>query len=490
MESVHKNQISFEELKKSKEKYKKIFFYRICGTGMGAAACLLKEKGLYIAGGDTTFAPPVSDYLKSTQIPCYDLSNISQEQLKEFDLIVVGNVVPRGGEDAQRIESSGLPFTSFPCALGAFVLEDQNVVGIAGTHGKTTTTFFLTQIFENLGFEPGYFIGGVLEGRPPSKLGSGQFFFIESDEYDSSYFQKVSKFHYYCIDHLILTSLEFDHADIFANLSGIESQFENLVPQITKSFIFSADYSSSMKIYHQFKDQEKKKEWILYGEKSDLGPLEVRPSEKGTIFKLLLSNEPWTFTTNLVGFQNILNLAASILFAHSQGISGKKIQEAVTNLKMVKRRQEVKGNYKGALMIDDFAHHPRAVSLTLESIKIKYPHKKVVVIFEPTSATARSNIFQDEFAEGLLLADHVIIIKPSRKNMIKNYTDIDCSYLINKIKTIKNIEGSVVENLNDLKSKIDEYLFKNKLHDNLILTLSNGTLLGLWESIFKNENHS
>ncbi len=184
------NCLDYSGLKKIQATVKKVFFYRVCGTGMGAAACLLKEKGYLVEGGDSNFYPPMSTYLESTGIPLHKVDQITREFLKSFDLIVVGNVIPKGGADATLIEELGVKFVSFPTAIGALVLSDVNVVGIAGTHGKTTTTFFATQIFENIGADPGYLIGGVMEGRPSAKLGNGKYFFIESDEYDSAYFEK------------------------------------------------------------------------------------------------------------------------------------------------------------------------------------------------------------------------------------------------------------------------------------------------------------
>ena len=200
---------NLQQLIKNKQNIKKIFMYRICGTGMGAAATLLKEKGFEVEGGDVSFAPPMSDYLNEMNIPLINLEKVDQNYLSMFDLIIVGNAVPKMSEHAKKIEECGVPFASFPSSIGALVLNKENVVGIAGTHGKTTTTYLATQVFENLGVNCGYFIGGVIPGLPSARLGDGRYFFIESDEYDSSYFEKISKFRMYSIDHLILTSLEY-----------------------------------------------------------------------------------------------------------------------------------------------------------------------------------------------------------------------------------------------------------------------------------------
>lgn len=472
------NKLDYSSLKKLQKDIKRVFFYRVCGTGMGAAACLLKEKGYDVEGGDTNYYPPMSTYLKSTGIPLHNLDKIDQAFLKTFDLIVVGNVIPNGGSDAKIIEELGVKFSSFPTAIGALVLSEVNVIGIAGTHGKTTTTYLATQVFENLNTLPGYLIGGVMEGRPSSKLGSGKYFFIESDEYDSAYFEKISKFRSYSIDNLILTSLEYDHADIFASVEEIKDQFRAAIPHIEKKFIFCSDYVATNELFEEFSDGDKTR-WIKYGEKSDVGPKILESSPRGTSFQLKFNKEEHTFETNLIGRHNVANLSAVIIYALSEGFTKDQISSAIKNLEMVKRRQEVRGVYKGALVVDDFAHHPRAVELTLDGIITQYPGKNINVIMEPNSATARSAIFQKEFEESLSRASSVIFTKPTRPTSVKNVGDLDINKIVDHVKASGRV-GSVVGNLSELMVEIE----KITGNENVILILSNGTCLGLWESDF------
>lgn len=464
-----------EKLLLKREQFKRIFFYRVCGSGMGAAACLLKESGLQIEGGDSQYYPPMSDYLKSTGIVCHDLKNFDHQLLTEFDLIVVGNVVPRNSEDAQIIEQSGVPFCSFPAALGAFVLRDANVVGVAGTHGKTTTTYFATQIFEQLDQSPGYFIGGVMEGRPSAKLGSGSYFFIESDEYDSGYFEKYSKFQSYEIDHLLLTSLEFDHADIFKDLEAIKLEFRNLFSKVTKGIIHSSDYPAIEDLKNEEVESYKKLYWQQYGSSDTNGPEILESSDKGTVFKL--NNE--IFKTNIVGMHNILNLSAIILFARNEKFTVEQISKVILDLKMVRRRQELRGYYRGAAVIDDFAHHPRAVDLTLKALKQSYPGRDLIVVMEANSATARSNIFQNEFEDALLNAEQIIFAKPLKPTSVAWAGDLNVSQMANNL-SAKNKKSMVVDNLKQLRQEIDSRVSDKTL----LVILSNGTCLGLWESDF------
>ncbi|MCK5073948.1 MAG: hypothetical protein KAQ98_11015 [Bacteriovoracaceae bacterium] len=473
------NMLDYNSLRKLKGKIKNIFFYRICGTGMGACACLLKESGYNIEGGDNFFAPPMSDYLKKTGIACHKLSEISDKYLEKFDLIVVGNVVPKNSDDATRIENDNIPFASFPSVLGAFVLNDINTVGIAGTHGKTTTTYFMAQLFEKLGMNPGYFVGGVIEGRAPSSLGDGNYFFIESDEYDSAYFEKISKFRMYSLNHLILTSLEFDHADIYNNVEDIKDQFRAIFPDITKSYLINHDYVAAKELWDEFKKTGTEKKWFHYGEKTDIGPEIITADKTGTTFSLVLNGNKETFFTSLIGLHNILNISTCIIFAHSEGFSVDKIGTAVKNMEMVKRRQEERGYFKGALFVDDFAHHPRAVALTIDAVKIKYPGKDIHIVIEPHSSTARSNIFQKEFADSLR-GDHcVIVVKPSKSTTVKDCSNLDCNKLVNDLRGDVKI-AIIIDNQNELV----EYFKLESKENSLFLILSNGTCAGFWQSDF------
>jgi UDP-N-acetylmuramate: L-alanyl-gamma-D-glutamyl-meso-diaminopimelate ligase len=475
-----KNKLEGHELLAQKSSIKKIFFYRICGTGMGACACILKEAGFDVSGADASFSPPMSTYLESTGIPCYPLKEVNAEFLKQFDLIVVGNSVPRVSEHATLIEECGVPFTSFPSILGAYVLKNRNVIGVAGTHGKTTTTFLMTQLLESLGRKPGYFIGGIIDDRAPSSIGQDDFFVIESDEYDSAYFQKYSKFRLYELNNMILTSLEFDHADIYSNVEQIEAEFEAVIPKLESYIVANNGYPSILKLKNKYPNNK----WIMYGQGESEGPRIKNMAETGISFELTLKGENILFKTNLVGEHNILNLSSCLLLLSRYGFGSGELQKAVTQLQMVKRRQELRGYYKESKVIDDFAHHPRAISLTVDAIKMKYPKTKIITVFEPISATARSNVFQKEFAESFKNSDKVIIAQNPLPTTVKEQKNLDCNLLVSDVNKF-GIPASVVTNLADLRERIDEYLEPSSV----LLILSNRTCLGLWESDFVSEIH-
>lgn len=470
-----RNMVEGKELAALKSSIKRIFFYRICGTGMGACACLAKEAGLEVAGADRVFSPPMSTYLKTLNIPLYDLENLSAKNLEEYDLIVVGNSVPRGSKFAEFIEESGKKFTSFPSFLGEFLLKEKEVIGVCGTHGKTTTSYFLTQMLENLGEQPGYFIGGIIDGRPPSKLGEGKFFVIESDEYDSAYFQKISKFRLYELNHMILTSLEYDHADIFSSIEDIKNEFVAMIPNLGGQIVANDSYDAIFDLKNKFND----KSWLLYGENSDIGPKGIKSCETQTQFQLQLAGKEIDFTTNIIGLHNILNISSSVMLLSQLGHKATDLQRAVAHLDMVKRRQEERGYYRGSLVIDDFAHHPKAITLTIDAIRDKYPQKEIITVFEPISATARSDIFQSEFQQSLSKSDQVILAETPLQTTVKGHNNLDCSKIVDDLNQ-QGVRASLVQGLDELMAKINDVSDDSRL----LLVLSNRTCLGLWESRF------
>lgn len=472
-----KNLISQEDLIASRHKIKKVFFYRICGAGMGPAAVLVKQAGFDVEGADSAFYPPMSTFLESTGIPLHKLEAVTPEFLKQYDLIVVGNSVSGKAEGARMIEKTGVPFTSFPSALGSLVLKDKNVIGVCGTHGKTTTTYFLTQLLENLGQNPGYLVGGIIEGREPAKLGD-KYFVIEGDEYDSAYFHKISKFRLYELKNMILTSLEFDHADIFTSVEKIEDEFRAVLPNMKSTLIFNAEYPSAMRLFRDYGKNDNQK-WFLYGKDSKCGPHDVKTHENGSDFKVEWKGEKIPFSSSVVGEHNVLNLTSCVLYLLSEGFDVAKIQKAAKEIGMVKRRQEVRGTYKKMTVIDDFAHHPRAITVTMDAIRARFPKRKIITIFEPISATARSSIFQNEFRDSLAASDKVIIAKPDLATTALGGSDLDGEKLASEIAG-KGHPAVCVKVLPDLRRVIDEYAEDNAV----LLILSNRTCLGLWESDF------
>ena len=447
------------------QRAKKIFFYRICGTGMGAAAILLKERGAEVFGADSSYYPPMSDYLKKNNIPLFDLADMTKSRLEEYDLIIVGNSVPRGSPGAALIEGASTPYCSFPTALGELVLKDRHVIGVSGTHGKTTTTYFIKQLLVALGEQAGHLIGGVMEELPAAELGSSQYFVIESDEYDSAYFLKEAKFLSYEIDSLIISSLEFDHADIYDSIEDIKDEFRNLIPKLSTPIVAHSGYPAIKELASEFSNQT-----FHYFDQGEVKTLAHNRSS----FEVL-GHE---FETNLVGEHNILNIKSALCVLSDLGFDLESLRDPLLQMKMVKRRQEIRGLYQGAVVIDDFAHHPKACQLTIDGVKKMFPEKKLLAVFEPVSATARSSIFQKEFSESFDQADSIIIAKSSLKTTVSK-GDLDAHKLCAEIEG-RGKEALVCETLESLRSLLDQ-----KLNEKTVaLIMSNRTCLGLWESDF------
>lgn len=455
------NRYTKDDLNNNKTRIKKILFFRVCGTGMGAAACLMKEAGYDIYGTDKDYFPPMSDYLEKRKIPRVPFESVS---FSNFDLIVVGNVVPRLSDEAKSIEESGIPFCSFPELIGEYILKDRVVIGVSGTHGKTTTTYMLTQMLEKMGKKPGYLIGGVLEGKESSSLGSDDIFIIESDEYDTAYFEKTPKFIHYYIDHLIVTSLEYDHADIYSSITEIKNEFVRLAGQVDGKIVFNEDYKEI--------DFINRKESISFGLNSSNGPIEINYDSQGVEFDL----DGEKYKSNFFGTHNVLNLSACILLLRSLGVEKNILKTNSTEMKFAKRRQEHLGTINGVSFFDDFAHHPTAMDLTIESFKQKF-NEDLTIIFEPASATARSNIFQDEFQKVLEKANRVFLVAPLRSTSARSAGDMDVESMAEKL-TKKNVITDF-GGINEMRS------FINNVTQGNVVFMSNGKLLGIKEELFK-----
>lgn len=469
------NFLQADELSRAKSSIKKVFFYRICGTGMGACACLAKSAGFDVAGADLSFSPPMSDYLNSLNIPLLKLDDLNVKDLQEYDLVVVGNSVPRMSEYARFVEGSGVRFTSFPSFLGEFILKNKNVIGLAGTHGKTTTTYFLTQMLEKLSAQPGYFIGGIMDNRPPATLGEGSYFAIESDEYDSAYFQKISKFRLYELNHMILTSLEFDHADIFDTIEDIKDEFRSVLKSFEGFVVANCDYPAVMELHQEFPDVK----WILYGEGSENGPFNFNGQASGSSFSVKFQSGVKKIDTQVAGFHNVLNITGCLLLLERLGFDSDQLIASASELGLVKRRQEERGYYKQCLVIDDFAHHPKAITLTLQALKQKYPDKKIITVFEPISATARSSIFQEEFTDSLKHSSEVVLAMNPLKTTVKDTVNLNGVEMAKHLNA-QGVSSAVVNNLDELMQEIERRISADKI----LVVLSNRTCLGLWESSF------
>src|SRR6266700_1161463 len=344
---------------------KHIHLIGICGTAMASLAGMLAERGFHVTGSDAAAYPPMSDFLKSLNIPVSQPFAIENLNLTP-DLVVIGNAISRGNVELEHVLDQRIPFCSLPQLLHDEFLKGKEVVVVAGTHGKTTTTSMLSWIFEVAGMQPSFLIGGIAENFGRSfQLGSGKYFIIEGDEYDTAFFDKGPKFLHYFPDAVILTSVEFDHADIYKDLDAVETAFKrlvNLVPKRGRLVAFDTGDSVERCIARAFCPVER------YGSSSKAGwqVANLRLEPTLTSWTVLREGKPWAdFSFALGGEYNVWNATAAAAIAANYGIQADVIAAALKSFKSVKRRLEVKAEINGITIIDDFAHHPTAIAGTL-----------------------------------------------------------------------------------------------------------------------------
>ena len=404
---------------------KHIHLIGICGTAMASLAGMLNERGFRVTGSDAAAYPPMSDFLASLGIPVaqpFDARNLAPRP----DLVVVGNAISRGNAELEDVLDERIPFCSLPQILHDEFLRGKEVLVVAGTHGKTTTTSMLSWIFHSAGKEPSFLIGGIAENFGSSfALGTGRHFILEGDEYDTAFFDKGPKFLHYFPDAVVLTSVEFDHADIYKDLDAVETAFKrlvNLVPGRGRIVAFDSGESVERCIAKAFCPVER------YGsrEKSSWRIANLRFQPARTLWTVLHDGEPWCdLEFGLAGEYNAWNATAAAAMAAGYGVSKEQIQGALKTFKSVKRRLEVKAEVGGVTIIDDFAHHPTAIAGTLTALRGRYPGSRLWVILEPRSNTLRRNVFQHELANSLAVADEVVVAGVFRSDVIPQAERLD-----------------------------------------------------------------
>jgi UDP-N-acetylmuramate: L-alanyl-gamma-D-glutamyl-meso-diaminopimelate ligase len=408
---------------------KSIHFVGICGTAMASAAAALREKGVQVTGSDQNVYPPMSTFLAERKIEViggYAEANLSHKP----SLVVIGNAISRGNPEAEYVLDHKLPYCSLPELLKEFFIRGKRSLVVAGTHGKTTTTSLLTWVFEHNGLNPSYLIGGI-----PNNLSQGarftdsEWFIIEGDEYDTAFFDKRSKFVHYLPEVAVLNNLEFDHADIFADLAAIQTSFRHFIRLVPRNGLLLANGDDSglaplLDVTHC-----PVKRFGL-GDHNAVCAFNIRYGPTATEFEI----PSFKFHTNLVGELNVRNALAVVACAKHCGLKNHQIQAAFDTFKGIKRRMEVRGIAGGVTVLDDFGHHPTAIRETLRALRITYPHQKLWAVFEPRTNTTRRNIFQAELADAFADADAVVIAQVARQELLAAAERLDPSRLLDDLK--------------------------------------------------------
>ena len=406
-------------------KKKHIHLIGICGTAMASLAGMLKQRGFHVTGSDAAAYPPMSEFLRELDIPVaqpFAAKNLEPRP----DLVVVGNAMSRGNVELEQLLDQRIDFCSLPQLLHDEFLRGREVLVVAGTHGKTTTTSMLAWIFHSAGLQPSFLIGGLAENFGSSfHLGEGKHFILEGDEYDTAFFDKGPKFLHYFPDSLILTSVEFDHADIYKDLDAVETAFKrlvNLIPRRGRIVAFdgaTVEASESASLERSLAKAFCPVERYGGGPRANWRVANLRFEPLRTTWNVLHDGKPWAdLEFPLAGEYNVWNATAAAALAAAAGIPKEEIAAALKTFKSVKRRLEVKAEVNGITIIDDFAHHPTAIAGTLKALRARYPSARLWAILEPRSNTLRRRVLQTDLAHSLAEADEVIVAGVFRSEAI------------------------------------------------------------------------
>jgi UDP-N-acetylmuramate: L-alanyl-gamma-D-glutamyl-meso-diaminopimelate ligase len=467
------------------EERKHIHLIGICGTAMASLAGMLKQRGFRVTGSDAAAYPPMSGFLAELGIPVaqpFDAGNLQPAP----DLVVVGNAISRGNVELEHVLDQRVPFCSLPQLLHDEFLRGKEVLVVAGTHGKTTTTSMLAWIFHTAGMQPSFLIGGIAENFGSSfHLGQGKHFILEGDEYDTAFFDKGPKFLHYFPDAVILTSVEFDHADIYKDLDAVETAFRrlvNLIPRRGRIIAFDGGTGEALEsasldrcLSRAFSPVER----YGSGARADWKISNLALGAGKTSWTVSQKDRPWAdLEFPLAGEYNVWNATAAAAMAAAYGISKNEIAAALKTFKSVKRRLEVKAQVNGITIIDDFAHHPTAIAGTLKALRARYAGSRLWAILEPRSNTLRRRVLQADLARSLAVADEVIVAGVFRSEAVPENERLELPELAADIQK-HGRRARLIRDADEIVASIAPEMRSG----DVVAILSNGGFGGIYEKL-------
>jgi UDP-N-acetylmuramate: L-alanyl-gamma-D-glutamyl-meso-diaminopimelate ligase len=461
----------------------------IGGSAMAPLAGMLREHGYSVTGSDSGVYPPASTLLESLGISFYHTFDAAHLQPTP-DLVIVGNIIARGNPELEEVLDRKIPYRSLPEILEEVFLPGRHSIVVSGTHGKTTTTAMLAWIFDVSGRKPNFLVGGVAENFGKSYgLGGGDDFILEGDEYETAFWDRGPKFFHYHPNDLIITSLEFDHADIYADFETYELAFRrlvNLVPRNGRVVIWGDTQDSGPALRRAASKAFCPVETYGFSAENDWIARDVAVDGAATRFRLFHRGKEFGgFELAASGRHNVLNALAAIAVAHGRRIRPESIARALATFRSVKRRMDVKGEFGGILVVDDFAHHPTAVRATIEAARGRWPNRRLWAILEPRSNSMRRKVFQESLPKALALADRVVLGGVFRAQQLGDDNRMDP----------ESVAASVRESGRDAHTfagsdAIAEYLSLEAKSGDLLLIMSNGSFDGLCEKLVKRLEHN
>ncbi len=459
---------------------KRVHLVGVAGTGMGSFAGMLKAKGYHVTGSDENVYAPMSDMLAAWGVEVMTPYSAENLDAARPDLVIIGNVIRRVNVEATAVRERGIRQMSFPAAFGSLVLHEKHSVVVAGTHGKTTTSALLSHVLTSAGVDPTFLVGGVtLNFDSNFRIGDGPFVVVEGDEYDTAYFDKGPKFMHYRAKTAMLTSVEFDHADIYNDMAHYESAYDKFCATLPEDgfLAVSASYPNAVAIaqrsckayvatYGAHGDAEYRPEELTFGPE---GARFVIREPRGLVGKFLLP---------MSGHHNVENALGVYAVCRALGLKADEVRDGFASFKGVKRRQEIRDEVGGVLVLDDFAHHPTAVRETITAIRLRYPDRRLWAVFEPRSNTSRRNIHQVEYTtafDGAALAS-IKIPEPHDK------VPLDQQLNIGAVIGALNEKGIVADAFHDVSAVLERVSTGARSGD-VVLVMSNGSFGGFIPSL-------
>ncbi len=457
-----------------------VHFIAVCGVGTGSLAGLLRQRGYRVTGSDENVYPPMSTFLERIGIDI--LPGFSEAHLGDGpDLVVIGNAVSRGNPEAEAVLRRGIPHVSLPQALGRFLIDGKHSLVVAGTHGKTTTTSLMSWVLVAAELDPSFFIGGIpVNFGSGFRFGQGSWVVLEGDEYDSAFFDKGPKFLHYRPERVILTSLEFDHADIYRDLEHLKGAFRRLVgivppggsllvcDEVAHAIDFLDEASCPVRSYGLGESAD----WQARDIRAGGGRIGFTPCHQG------VAEGP--VEVPLIGRHNARNALAVYAAAREMGLSPSVIRSAMAAFRGVRRRQEIAGDAAGVLVIDDFAHHPTAVADTIAAVRDAWPGRRLWAVFEPRSQTSRRRVFLTEFARALALSDRIVLPDLYHPEKIPEEDRLSSAELVDLINRARGDGAAMyLPGVDD----IARVVVRDAAERDIVLVMSNGSFGGLPEKI-------
>jgi UDP-N-acetylmuramate: L-alanyl-gamma-D-glutamyl-meso-diaminopimelate ligase len=461
---------------------RRIHLVGVAGTGMGSFAGMLKAAGYEVTGSDEKVYPPMSDMLAAWGVDVMTPYSPENLDVAKPDLVIIGNVIRRVNPEATAVRERGLPHMSFPAAFGSLVLAGKHSVVIAGTHGKTTTSAIMAHVLVSAGTDPSFLVGGVtLNYSGNFRNGNGPFVVVEGDEYDTAYFDKGPKFLHYRAKTAMLTSVEFDHADIYNDMAHYESAYEKFAASLPEDgfLAVAASYPNAVAIARRA-SKAYVATYAAHGD-ADYTTENLRFGPEGARFTI---REPrgraGEFLLPMSGHHNVENAMGVYALARALGLSADQIREGFASFTGVKRRQEIRGEVGGVLVIDDFAHHPTAVRETITAIRLRYPDRRLWAVFEPRSNTSRRNIHQTEYAHAFQGAALATIRVPEPHDKVPASEQLDIGAVVRAL----DEQGIEADASPDVDVILKRVLAGARAGD-VLLVMSNGSFGGLIPSLLE-----